>query len=63
MRVAAALLEHGVEYEMHIFPKGAHGLSLGDITTACEPKHIEPTATDWMNLSIKWLKAKTNMGM
>lgn len=63
MRFAAALLEHGVEYEMHIFPKGAHGLSLGDITTACEPKHIEPTATDWMNLSIKWLKAKTNMGM
>lgn len=38
MRFASALLEHGVEYELHIYPKGKHGLSLGNKLTGCEEK-------------------------
>ncbi len=63
MRFASALLENEVEYELHIFPKGKHGLALGNMLTACEPKHLEPAAAEWMDLSIRWLYSQTNMGM
>ena len=62
MRFAQALLDHGVEYELHIFPKGSHGLSLANILTANEDRHIEPSAEAWIDLSVKWLYDKTNFG-
>lgn len=56
MRFATALLENGVEYELHIFPKGNHGLALGNKITGCEEKHFVPSVTSWIDLSIKWIE-------
>lgn len=58
MRFASALLEHGVEYELHIYPKGKHGLSLGNKLTGCEEKHFVPGVTGWMELSINWINSQ-----
>ena len=63
MRFAEALLKNGVEYELHVFPKGKHGLSLANVLTASEEKHIEPSAQSWFDLSVKWLYNKTGIGM
>ncbi len=63
MRLASALLENGVEYELHIYPKGKHGLSLANMLTANEERHIEPAAESWFDLSVKWLYYRSNINM
>lgn len=55
MRFASALLECGVEYELHIYPSGRHGLALGNRVTASEDKHMMPYVSDWIDRSIKWI--------
>lgn len=55
MRFASALLENGVPYELHIFPEGAHGLSLGNEITSAADGGIVPAVQPWMDLSITWL--------
>ncbi len=55
MRFAQALLENGVEYELHIYPSGNHGLSLGKRQVAAEGKHFNPYISGWMQQSIKWI--------
>lgn len=55
MRFATALLENGVPFEMHIFPEGPHGLSLGNKLTAEHNGQIVPAVEPWMDLSITWL--------
>lgn len=53
---AAALREHGVPAEVHIYPHGAHGLSLGDKTTWCsDPALLEPAVTGWPELAARFL--------
>lgn len=55
MRFAEALLENGVEYELHIYPSGKHGLSLGNRLTMTEDKHYMPYVSGWIDLSINWI--------
>ncbi|MCZ7648617.1 MAG: alpha/beta hydrolase [Planctomycetota bacterium] len=45
--LAQALSRHGVPYELHIFPKGRHGLGL-----ALE----DPAVRAWTELCARWLK-------
>lgn len=47
LKFAQALKAHQVPFEMHIFPKGSHGLGLAKIT-----KDI----SGWADLSIKWIQ-------
>ncbi len=57
MRFATALIEKGVNCELHIFPRGGHGLSLADKRVAA-PESIEnyPKGVDiWMDMSIRWI--------
>lgn len=56
MLFANALLEQGIEYELHIYPKGGHGLSLGDETTSTGADQLVPHLRGWMDLSIEWVK-------
>ncbi|MBE6555178.1 MAG: alpha/beta hydrolase [Ruminococcaceae bacterium] len=49
---AEALTAVGVPFEMHIFPKGPHGLSLCNEQTGMLSPHTEC----WMELAIRWLK-------
>lgn len=55
MRFAQALLENGIEYELHIFPNGNHGISLGEKQTTASAKNYVPYVSDWMDMSIKWI--------
>lgn len=54
MAFATALMENGVQYEMHIFPEGYHGLSLGNKIT-CNSDLAVPAVVPWMDMSITWL--------
>jgi len=51
---AQALQEHGVPFEMHIFPEGRHGLGLAD-----EGERHVPGVDAWPDLCCTWL---TRMG-
>ncbi len=52
---ALALKKAGVSCEMHIFPKGNHGLSLANSDTAPNNDMIVPRVQDWVKLAILWI--------
>lgn len=52
-----ALQEAGVPTEFHLFPKGPHGMSLADETTAAYPAQNDPYVAVWMEMAIKFVKA------
>lgn len=56
---ANALVAHGVQMELHIFPNGPHGLALATEET-CSPHcdRINPHAAQWFDLCDKFLKTK-----
>ena len=55
--LASALTEYEVPFEMHIYPKGVHGLSLCEKATAKdgEKKLIDGHVASWFRLAIKWI--------
>lgn len=56
----SALHRQGVSAELHIFPKGDHGLALCNAMTACKEiaeKQIIPDLEIWLPLAVRWLKA------
>lgn len=55
---AKALREKDVTFEMHIYNRGVHGLSLCDETTSHieRPDQMNPHASTWFNLVLEWLK-------
>lgn len=56
--LAQALEEEGVPFELHLFPEGGHGLSLGTDATASQGRsdQIVPAIQIWPDLSSRWLK-------
>lgn len=56
---ATALSACKVPFELHIFPKGGHGLSTAEsITSVGEPSLINPICAQWVELATKWLRNK-----
>ena len=54
---AAALAEHGVSFEAHIYPHGAHGLSLCDERTWVGVSGmLSDEAAPWIANAIRWAK-------
>lgn len=53
---SAALRRVGVPFELHIYEKGCHGLSLCDETTAQSDAHLKPDDAGWMALAVRWVK-------
>lgn len=51
---ATALAETGINAEVHIYPRGAHGLSLGtaDVNT---PENVHPEITGWVDLAAQFI--------
>lgn len=47
LKFAQALKENQVPFEMHIFPRGSHGLGLAKITR---------DISQWADLSVKWIQ-------
>lgn len=57
VRMASALCAAGVPCEMHIFPRGAHGLALSTAyTSAGREDRIIPEAAQWIDEAIDWIK-------
>jgi len=57
-RLANALAEAGVPFEVHIFEKGEHGLSLADPSTAGSLMQVDADAAKWIGLAEAWLKKR-----
>ena len=55
----SALRRCGVASELHIYPGGPHGLSLGtDLTIAPNrPDLLRPDVANWLEMAVRWLKA------
>ena len=52
---ANALREKGIACELHLFPKGIHGLSLANAVTALDDSQIEPCCQGWVDLAVEWI--------
>ena len=47
-----ALAEHGILFELHVFPFGGHGYALANRLTC--PGYDSPYITRWVDLCCKW---------
>lgn len=55
--MASALRANDIPAELHLYAHGAHGLSLGDETTACgSPDLLAPAVTAWPELAASFLR-------
>lgn len=57
-RMATALAQARVPFEIHIFEAGAHGLSLADQSSAGSLWNIDADARQWIALAESWLKKR-----
>lgn len=56
LQLAAALRKQGVNFELHIYPSGVHGLSLANAETGgSDERHLEPCCESWIPLLKMWL--------
>ncbi|MCR4924573.1 MAG: alpha/beta hydrolase [Lachnospiraceae bacterium] len=54
---ADALYDAKIPLELHIFPKGAHGLSLAsELTAEDRKKEVQPACQIWIELAKSWLR-------
>jgi dipeptidyl aminopeptidase/acylaminoacyl peptidase len=56
MDFAYAMLKHNRPYELHVYAKGEHGLSLATEETAGNPAMVDERAQTWFPLALSWLK-------
>lgn len=54
--LALALQKNNIPYELHIYEKGKHGLSLADKTVLAEELDISGGVANWFNEAIAFLK-------
>ena len=53
----SVLDRHGVPFEAHLYPHGAHGLSLAQRHTAGgRPEMVEPVVAGWLEDSVRFLR-------
>lgn len=55
MVFAQALAAHDIPYELHIYPKGIHGLSLATPPTASYLGLIVPEVQNWIDMAIRFI--------
>ena len=54
---ATALNQAKVDFELHIFKEGVHGLSIAtSLTSNGSASNINPVFSDWFKMSTRWLK-------
>ncbi|MBX3274490.1 MAG: alpha/beta hydrolase [Sandaracinaceae bacterium] len=51
LRLAAALSRHAVPFELHVYPRGVHGMGLAD-----RAPRLDPHVATWSGLAIEWLR-------
>ena len=50
-----ALAEHRIPFELHVFPHGAHGLSLATPEVAPNEDMVMPYVARWLEMAVKWI--------
>ena len=55
LKMASALSEKKVPFEMHIFEKGRHGMVLATYATAGDPTQLSSDVAQWLPLAEHWL--------
>lgn len=58
LRMAHALADHKVPFEMHIFEEGMHGLSVATQASAISKSQMNADAAKWMDLADCWLEKR-----
>jgi acetyl esterase/lipase len=58
MRMATALADKKIPFEVHVFEKGPHGLSLATQASAQARSEIYPDAAKWISLAEAWLEKR-----
>lgn len=57
--LASAFRRSGVNFEMHLYPSGIHGIALGTKETAgADGRALEPCCQSWISLVQSWLGAR-----
>lgn len=55
LEFATALIEHGIPTELHLYPKGGHGLCLGSHVTSDIPFGRSHMTAEWIDKSVSFL--------
>jgi acetyl esterase/lipase len=58
LRMANVLADKKIPFEVHVFEKGPHGLSLSTQATAQARSQIYPDAAKWVGLAEAWLEKR-----
>jgi acetyl esterase/lipase len=56
LKMANALADKKIPFEVHVFEKGPHGLSLSTQATAQAKSQIYPDAAKWVHMAEAWLE-------
>lgn len=56
LKMATALSEANIPFEVHIFPDGPHGMALGTDVTGASPTMINDRVAEWPRLVDGWIK-------
>lgn len=63
LRLAEQLADHGIPFELHVFPGGPHGLALGTaFTSSGRPEMVDRPFASWLGLAIDWLGRQFPIG-
>jgi len=62
-RMANALAQAGIPFEIHIFEEGMHGLSLADQATASSLMQLDANAAKWVSLASIWLSKRFSLSL
>ena len=56
--LANELCRHGIDFELHIWQRGGHGMSLAnDQVYAPDDANIRPECQEWIEMAARWLRA------
>ena len=56
LELASILAKNNISYEIHVFDRDTHGLSLASQAAAGSKAQISPAVNQWTNLCAKWLE-------
>lgn len=55
LRLATALIEHGIRTEVHTFERGRHSLAVANESSAFEATGVRPDLAVWVELAKTWM--------
>lgn len=58
IRMAHALADQKIPFEMHLFEEGCHGLALADQTSAEAKSHVQEDVGQWVGMAESWLEKR-----